>query len=65
LDTAKQRVLSSGSVMEDAIVSEEGFASYGALNNIHRLAIRVRNLALHKESKDLTGKVLKLISETR
>jgi hypothetical protein len=65
LDTATQRVLDSGSVIEDAVVSEKGFVSYGALNNVYRLAITVRNLALHKESKGLTGKVLKLTGETR
>jgi hypothetical protein len=47
------------------VISEEGFVSYGMLNNIYRLVVTVRNLALHKESKDFTGKVLKLTSETR
>jgi hypothetical protein len=65
LDTATQRVLDSGLVIEDAVISEEGFVSYGTLNNIYRLAVTVRNLALHKESEDFTGKVLKLTSETR
>ena len=64
-DTATQRVLNSGSVIEDAIVSKGGFASYSPLNKVYRLAVAVRNLALHKEFKDLTGKVLKLPSETR
>lgn len=65
LDTATQRVLNSGSVIEDAIVSEGGFASHGPLNKVYRLAVAVRNLALHKEFKDLAGKVLKLPGETR
>lgn len=64
-DMATQRVINSGSVIEDAVVSEGGFASYGPLNKVHRLAVAVRNLALHKESKDLAGKVLKLPGETR
>jgi hypothetical protein len=65
LDTAMQRVLNSGSVIEDAIVSEGGFASHGPLNKVYRLAVAVRNMALHKEFKDLAGKVLKLPGETR
>jgi hypothetical protein len=65
LDTATQRVLNSGSVIEDAIVSEGGFASHGPLNKVYRLAVAVRNMALHKEFKDLAGKVLKLPGETR
>ncbi|KAI6788131.1 hypothetical protein KC361_g9215 [Hortaea werneckii] len=64
-DTATQRVLNSGSVIEDAVVSEGGFASHGPLNKVYRLAVAVRNLALHKEFKDLAGKVLKLPGETR
>ena len=64
-DMATQRVLNSGSVIEDAVVSEGGFASYGSLNKVYRLAVAVRNLALHKEFKDLAGKVLKLPGETR
>jgi hypothetical protein len=65
LDTATQRILHSGSVIGSAVVSEEGFVSYGALNNVYRLAVTVRNLALHKESKDFRGKVLKSSGETR
>jgi hypothetical protein len=65
LDTATQRFLHSGSAIESAVVSKEGFVSYGALHNVYRLAVTVRNLALHKESKDLRGKVLKLSGETR
>jgi len=65
LDTATQRVHNSGSVIEDAIVSEGGFASHGPLNKVYRLAVAVRNMALHKEFKDLAGKVLKLPGETR
>lgn len=62
---ATQRVLKSGSVIEDAVVSEGGFASHGPLDKVYRLAVAVRNLALQKEFKDLTGKVLKLPGETR
>jgi hypothetical protein len=64
-DMATQRVLNSGSVIEDAVVSEGGFASHGPLNKVYRLAVAVRNLALHKEFKDLAGKVLKLPGDTR
>ncbi|KAM0724076.1 hypothetical protein Q7P37_000256 [Cladosporium fusiforme] len=64
-DMATQRVLNSGSVIKDAIVSEGGLASHGPLNKVYRLAVAVRNLALHKEFKDLAGKVLKLPGETR
>lgn len=62
---ATQRVLNSGSVIEDAVVGEGGFASHGPLNKVYRLAVAVRNFALHKEFKDLAGKVLKLPGETR
>jgi len=65
LDTATQRALNSGSVIGDAIVSEGGFASYGPLNKVYRLAVAVHNLALHKEFKGLAGRVLKLPGETR
>jgi hypothetical protein len=64
-DPATQWILNSGSVIEDAIVSEGGFASHGPLNKVYWLAVAVRILALHKESKDLAGKVLKLPGETR
>lgn len=64
-DTAIRRVLNSGLVIEDAVVSVRGFASHGPLDKVYRLAVAVRNLALHKEFKDLAGKVLKLPGETR
>jgi hypothetical protein len=62
---ATQRVLNSSAAMEDAIVSEGGFASYDALNKIYRSTVAVRNLAHHKEFRDLAGKVLKLPGEAR
>jgi hypothetical protein len=57
--------MNSGVSIEDAVATDGGLASNGALLKIYRLTVALRNLALHKDFKALAGKVLKLPGETR